>query len=76
MALSPIEDWKEGDKLIHPKYGVGKVIHIFGTNKKVESLGVEFKDEFKNKRARNIDLNTFGLKKLVEDDEINPNYNF
>ena len=53
----------------------GKVLHIFGTNKKVERLGVEFKDEFNNKRAL-VELNTFGLKKLVEDDEINPNYNF
>ena len=64
-----VEDWKEGDKLIHPEYGFGKVEQKLGTNIKVTGLFTRFKD----RGARVIDPNTFGLKKLVTDDEIDTN---
>ena len=63
-----VEDWKVGDKLIHPKYGFGKVKDRLGTNIKVTGLFAEFKD-----RNRFIDPNTFALRKLVTDEEIDPN---
>ena len=38
------EKWKIGDQIIHPKFGKGQIIHIFGTGEKI-SIAVKFGDK-------------------------------
>ena len=38
------ERWKQGDQLLHAKFGKGEIIHIFGSGEKI-SLAVKFGDK-------------------------------
>ncbi|MEO1147886.1 MAG: DNA helicase PcrA [Cyanobacteria bacterium J06638_22] len=38
-----LTDWKVGEKVVHPSFGVGQVTHIFGTGKKM-CLAIKFPD--------------------------------
>ncbi|MBW4622926.1 MAG: DNA helicase PcrA [Cyanosarcina radialis HA8281-LM2] len=41
--IQEIEDWKLGDRLLHPTFGIGEITHLFGTGKKL-SIAVKFAD--------------------------------
>jgi DNA helicase-2/ATP-dependent DNA helicase PcrA len=41
VKIADNENWKIGDRLLHPTFGIGEITHLFGTGKKL-SIAVKF----------------------------------